>query len=188
MNAVDGVLEVIGQTGTFDGRTVVAYAFHSELGYEDADVWAEPRIGLRFDDLSGNRNRGSGTEGSFNPISPHLSYSTEASIESAINLRQAGMTIGITPTPATTLSYLYEGLWRDSTHDAFYVAPEIPLFQPHGANQRFSGTEQQIYGSYRINPFLQVKAALVHFAPGAFITSAGGHAINYAMVAGSWRF
>ena len=184
----DGVLETIGQTGSFDNRTVLAYALHSELGFTENDVWSAPRLGLRFDDISGNRNRGSGTEGSFNPISPNLSYSTEAAIESACNLRQAGLTLGITPIPSVNVSYEYEGLWRDSTADAFYVAPQIPLFQPHGANQRFSGTEQQIFGSWRINPFFQLKGAVVHFEPGAFITSSGGHAINYAMVAGSLRF
>jgi hypothetical protein len=184
----DVVIEAIGQTGSFDKRNVLAYAFHSELGFTESGVWSSPRLGLRVDDISGNRNRGSGTEGSFNPISPNLSYSTEAAIESACNLRQVGMTLGITPIPAVSVSYEYEGLWRDSTQDAFYIAPQIPLFQPHGENQRFSGTEQQIYGSWRINPFLQLKGALVHFEPGAFITSSGGHAINYAMVAGSLRF
>jgi hypothetical protein len=184
----DVVVEAIGQTGSFDKRNVLAYAFHSELGFTESDVWSSPRLGLRMDDISGNRNRGSGTEGSFNPISPNLSYSTEAAIESACNLRQVGMTLGITPIPAVSVSYEYEGLWRDSTQDAFYVAPQIPLFQPRGENQRFSGTEQQIFGSWRINPFLQLKGALVHFEPGAFITSSGGHAINYAMVAGSLRF
>ena len=184
----DGVLETIGQTGSFDKRNVLAYAFHSELGYTPPNVWGSPRLGVRMDDISGNRNRGSGTEGSFNPISPNLSYSTEAAIESACNLRQLGLTIGIKPVPAVNVSYEYEGLWRDSTQDAFYVAPQIPLFQPHGGNQRFSGTEQQIFSSWRINPFFQLKGALVHFEPGAFITSSGGHAINYAMVAGSLRF
>ena len=154
---VDGVVETIGQTGRFDHRNVLAYAFHSELGYTEGNAWGSPRLGLRLDDISGNRNRGFGTEGSFNPISPNLSYSTEAAIESACNLRQAGITLGVTPIPAVNVSYEYEGLWRDSTADAFYVAPQIPLFQPRGENQRFSGTEQQVYGTWRVNPFLQLQ-------------------------------
>jgi len=186
--ATDGALELIGQKGSFGNRDVLAYAFHSELGYTLRDLPGTPHFSLRFDDLSGNRNRGSGTEGSFYPISPNLSYSTEASIEAASNLRQAGMVAGLTPLRDVTVNYEFEGLWRDSTQDAFYVAPQIPLFEPRGDNQRFTGTEQQLYASWRLTPFFAMKAALVRFNPGAFVTSSGGHAINYAMVAGALRF
>ncbi len=188
IGATDGVLELIGQDGSFGNRNVLAYAFHSELGYTLRHLPGNPHFSLRFDDLSGNRNRGSGTEGSFYPISPNLSYSTEASIEAASNLRQAGVVAGLTPLRDLTVSYEFEGLWRDSTQDAFYVAPQIPLFEPGRDNQRFTGTEQQLYASWRFTPFLSVKAALVRFTPGAFVSSSGGHAINYGMVAGSLRF
>ncbi len=188
LGATDGVLELIGQKGSFGNRDVLAYALHSELSYTLRDLSGSPHLSLRFDDLSGNRNRGSGTEGSFYPISPNLSYSTEASIEAASNLRQAGVVAGLTPWRDVTVSYEFEGLWRDSTQDAFYVAPQIPLFKPGRDNQRFTGTEQQLYASWRVTPFFAIKTALVRFEPGAFVTSSGGRAINYAMVAGSLRF
>ena len=177
--AVDGSVGVIGQIGTFAGQDVRAWAAHGDIGWKLSLPWS-PRLGLRADVLSGGNNH-SGTIHTFNALYPNYAYSTEATIEAPANLMQAGGTIEVQPVRAVTVHYTLEGLWRYSTRDAFYAAPTFALVAPGSDTRRYSGTEQQIEATWHVNPYLDVTAAYVHFAPGDFLLAAHARAENFGM-------
>ena len=178
---VDGSLGAIAQTGHLGERAVRAWSAHADGGWTFADVLWSPRVGLRFDALSGGDNRGNVVH-TFNALYPNYAFSTEATLEAPANLLQPGATMDLHIDPRVNLQYKIESLWRYSTKDAFYAAPLFPLVLPDATNnERFSGTEQQLRAAWSINPFVTVTAACVHFAPSTFLRSAHAMSENFGM-------
>ena len=176
--AFDGSIGGIGQAGTLAKQNVLAWAAHGDAGWTFKAPWT-PRLGLRTDILSGGS--AGATVHTFNALYPNYAYSTEATIEAPANLVQVGATLGLHPSNSVTVNYTLEGLWRYSVHDAFYAAPTFPLVVPDGSSRRFSGVEQQVEATWRINKFLDVTAAYVHFEPGAFLRSAHARSQDFGM-------
>ena len=168
--AADWSLGAIGQTGDADGRPVRAFALHGDAGWSVVD---RVHVDLRADVLSGGDPAGHAV-GTFNALYPNVSYSTEATIEAPANLIQVGTVARFDPVAALSLQYTLEGLWRYTSRDAFYAAPLHPLVLPDGSGDRFTGVEQQLRATYRLNRFVTLTAALVHFAVGDFIRRARG--------------
>jgi hypothetical protein len=174
----DGSIGGIGQAGRLASQDVLAWAAHADIGWTLEAPWT-PRLGLRTDILSGGG--GSGTVHTFNALYPNYAYSTEATIEAPANLVQIGATLGLHPLDPVTVTYTLEDLWRYSVHDAFYAAPTFALTPPDGTSRRFTGIEQQIEATWRINTFLDLTAAYVHFEPGAFLRSAHARSQDFSM-------
>jgi hypothetical protein len=175
----DGAIGGIGQAGTFATRDVLAWAAHADAGWTFEAPW-KPRLGLRADILSGGGG-GNGTVHTFNALYPNYAYSTEATVEAPANLIQTGATLGLHPVEPVTVNYTLEGLWRYSLHDAFYAAPTFSLIPPNGTSRRFTGIEQQLEATWRINKFFDVTAAYVHFEPGAFLRAAHAQSQDFGM-------
>ena len=180
----DGSIGGIGQAGKFGAQNVVAWAAHGDAGWTLKAPWT-PRLGLRSDLLSGGA--GGGTVHTFNALYPNYAYSTEATIEAPANLVQVGATLGLHPLDSVTVNYTLEGLWRYSVHDAFYAAPTFALVPPASTSRRFTGIEQQVETTWRINKFLDLSAAYVHFEPGAFLRSAHARSQDFGMTELSLR-
>jgi hypothetical protein len=185
-DAFDGTIGGIGQVGTFSGRDVAAFAAHIDGGWTLPAPW-RPRLGLRADMLSGGDDA-HGTVHTFNALYPNYAYSTEATIEAPANLMQIGATAALHPLETVTVSYLIEGLWRYSTEDAFYAAPTFPLVPPDGTSRRFTGLEQQLRAVWRINQYIDLTGAYVHFEPEAFLSAAHAQAQDFGMTAISAHF
>ena len=102
-------------------------------------------------------------------------------LEAPANLIEAGLDVHLHPIDALDIQYTGGGLWRYSTRDAFYASPLFPLIAGNAGNQRYSGLEQQIAANWRINPYLSLRASVVHFSIGDFVREARGRDTNFAM-------
>jgi hypothetical protein len=183
---LDGSVGGIGQTGDATGRKVRAFALHGDLGWRFASLPWAPHVTLRGDVLSGGDPKAAHIA-TFNALYPNVAYSTEATIEAPANLIQSGLVVTADPLRAVTLQYTLEGLWRYSTRDAFYAAPLFPLVRPTASNDSYSGVEQQLEASWRLNAFVTLKTAYVHFFAGDFIRQGGGHDEDFGMTSISLR-
>src|SRR5262249_57655147 len=84
--AVDLDLEGMWQTGRVGGQQIRAWAVGSVAGYTFERARWRPRIGLQLDLASGDRRRGDGTIGIFNPLFPNAYYFTLMSTPTYANL------------------------------------------------------------------------------------------------------
>jgi hypothetical protein len=185
--SLDGSAGAIGQEGHLGQRSVRAWSAHADGGWTFSDVAWTPRVGFRFDALSGGDNRGDVVH-TFNALYPNYAFSTEATLEAPANLIQPGATLDLHVRPSLTVQYKLEGLWRYSTNDAFYAAPLFPLVVPSAANDdRFSAIEQQLRAVWSVNRFITLTAAGVHFAPSTFLRSAHALSENFGMAEISLR-
>ena len=184
----DGAVGAIGQTGSYGGRDVLAYAAHANAGYTFRDLPAAPGFTLRADVLSGSDDPGHGTVHTFNALYPNVAYSTEATIEAPANLIEPALLLFTQPLPSLRVQYIVEGLWRDSTADAFYAAPLIPLIRGNSSNARFIGLEQQLSATWQLSEHIAITSAYVHFLAGDFVIHGGGRDEDFGMTEVSFRF
>jgi hypothetical protein len=188
IGAFDSTTEAAVQTGSFNTRNVRAFAIHNEAGWTFKEAAWTPRLGVKVDVLSGSSDPFTGTVHTFNALYPNYSYGTEAVLEAPANLIEAGMDVHVYPNHAVDFQYTGAGLWRYTTHDAFYAAPLFPLIPGNAGNQRYIGIEHQIAGNWRVNSFVTMRATLVHYSVGQFVSDARGRDTNFAMLYVATRF
>ena len=187
VGAFDASVGGIRQSGdAAGGRKVQAFAAHADAGWSLPGLTWSPHVALRADVLSGGAATADRVT-TFNALYPNVAYSTEATIEAPANLIQTGLVLRATPKETITVQYLLEGLWRYSTRDAFYAAPLFPLVRPDGDQDRYSGLEQQLSGTWRATRFVTLSSALVHFSAGDFIRRGGGGSETFAMLSAALR-
>lgn len=85
-NGYDWDLEAMAQTGTLGSKDIQAWGGGSRLGYTWQSIPWAPRLGLQLDVASGDRHRGDGKLGTFNPLFPNGYYFSLAGYTGYSNL------------------------------------------------------------------------------------------------------
>lgn len=183
-DGLDWDLEAMNQTGRIGGKDIEAWAFGTLTGYTFAEVAMTPRIGLQFDGASGNSNgRAFGT---FNPLFPNGYYVSLAGYTGYVNFIHLKPSITIHPTNTLKLVFAAAAQWRETTADAVYTQPDIPVAGTAGHPGQYTGTYFQIRADFAITTYVSAALELVHFAIGDAIRRAGGHDGDYMGLEVKW--
>jgi Alginate export len=175
----DWDLETMGQGGSVGNKTVRAWAAGALAGYTLSNVGWTPRFGLQLDAATGDRHRGDGELETFNPLFPNGYYFTLAGYTSYVNLIHVKPSITVKPTRDLTLLAAVGLQWRQTTADAVYVQPNIPVAGTAGTGHLWTGAYAQVRGDWAISPNLSGAIEAVHFKIGDTIRRAGGHDSDY---------
>jgi hypothetical protein len=175
----DWDLEAMNQTGRIGGESIEAWAFGSLAGYSFADVSLTPRLGIQFDGASGDDNPHDRQLGTFNPLFPNGYYVTLAGYTGYVNFIHIKPSLTLHPNDKLKLMFAVAGQWRETTADAVYNQPEVPVAGTAGQPGRYTGTYGQFRADYALNSNTAVALEIVHFAVGSAIRRAGGHDSNY---------
>lgn len=187
-SAFDGDIEIMLQNGSVSDDDVRAFAIATDSGWSWSESAWKPRLGLRTDIISGDRDRHDGTLQTFNALYPNGSYFSEASIIAQANLLDFAANFSVKPKSNLTVTWSINPLWRYSTHDALYTLPLSPLIAGDSSGARYIGTQSQLLSIWQYNAFLSFKVALVKFEPGGFVKKGGGDNLDYAQFASIVRF
>ena len=152
------------------------------------DTRWKPRLGLRTDIISGDRDPNDDTLGTFNALYPNGSYFSEATVLAQANLLDVALSLTLKPRADVSLSWAVNPLWRYSTDDAVYSLPLAPMIAGNSSSARYIGTQNQWIGTWQFNPFVTFKLALVKFNAGEFVRRGGGEDLDYVQFASSVRF
>jgi activator of 2-hydroxyglutaryl-CoA dehydratase len=71
------------------------------------------------------------------------------------------------------------GQWRETTHDAVYTQPDIPVPGTTGYGGAYTGTYFQARADWQINPHVSTALEAVRFDVSNTIRDLGGHDGNY---------
>ena len=183
----DHDVEALHQGGTFGDRAIRAWALAASAGYTLRQAWS-PRLGLEYDAGSGDGDPNDGRLGTFNPMFPKGPFFDPSSLNSWANLRLARASFSVAPSKALSLSFSVSQRWRQSTSDAVYIQPYVPLAATLGNPARRVGEEYEFNLSWQTNRHLVVLFQALHASAGPAIRLAGGRPVNFAMVTTQLRF
>jgi hypothetical protein len=175
----DWDLEAMNQTGRIGSQSVEAWAFGTIGGYTFGDLAMTPRLGLQFDGASGDDNPHDHRLGTFNPLFPNGYYLALAGYTGYVNFIHLKPSGTIHPTAALKVTFAAAAQWRETTADAVYAQPDIPVAGTAGHPGRYTGTYGQIRVDYAMTPYSSVALEVVHFVVGDAVRRAGGHDSNY---------
>ena len=175
----DWDLEAMGQTGQIGSDDIRAWAWGSLAGYTLGDVGWMPRLGIQFDAASGDSDPHGHTLETFNPLFPNGYYLTLAGYTGYVNFIHVKPSVTLHPTGALKLMLAAAAQWRETTADAVYTQPDIPVGNTAGHPGRYTGAYGQMRADWAVTPQISTAVEAVHFAIGDAIRAAGGHDSDY---------
>jgi hypothetical protein len=188
VKSLDLNLEGAWQWGAFGDLDIRAWTLSADVGYS-MEAWrGSPRFGLKADAISGDRDPGDGTLGTFNPLFPRLPYFSEANIATPANLLDLQPSITVTLPRDFTATLSWNGLWKYAREDAFYAPPLAPVPGTAETGSNYIGQQVSMLAEWRTTENLSLSATYVYFEPGAFVKEAGGRSGSFGAAWAQFRF
>lgn len=187
VGALDYDAEGMVQGGRFAGRRIRAWSVTAAGGYTLPQPW-KPRLGLRLDLGSGDKDPTDGVLGTFNPMFPKGGYFNETALFSWGNLVSVRSSLGVTPRKGVSLEASYTTHRRGTGADAIYIQPLVPLAPSGTDNAKNVGGAAQLDGSWQMTRNLKLQAQWVHQDAGPAIRALGGKPVDLAVLFAQFRF
>jgi hypothetical protein len=184
--AVDHNVEAILQTGRFGRGSIRAWTVASDLGWKVSSGPAAPRLGLKANVTSGDRDRADRRLQTFNPLFPNLAYFSEASTLAPENHADLQPSVGWKPTATTSLRVSGDAFWRTSVGDAVYRANGMPFAV--SSRSRFVASQFEIDASWAPRGPFELRASFVDWRPSRSLEAAGARTTRFVMMSVSARW
>ena len=173
----DWNFELFYQFGDFDTNgadgSISAWSIASDTGYTFEKLWLRPRLALRANVISGDRDPTDADVQTFNALFPKGKYFGELSLIGPANL------IHINPYTTLQLARKVQLManvafyWRESTNDGIYALGGMNVLRPENGDARYIGTQAEVHVEYQVDRHLSVAGSYSIFTAGAFIEDTG---------------
>ncbi|MBO9706629.1 MAG: alginate export family protein [Caulobacter sp.] len=185
--AFDYEIEAVVQRGRFAGQAIRAWAVGAGAGYTLEQPW-KPRLGLRLDNGSGDKDPADGRLGTFNPYFPRGGYFNETGLTGWSNLSAARPSLTLTPHRTLTLEASYLVRRRATAADAIYLQPMAVLPGSDASRARAVGQAIQLDAAWQASRNVRVQVQAVRQKAGAAAIAAGGRDTDFGMAIVQYRF
>ncbi|HVJ35961.1 MAG TPA: alginate export family protein [Terriglobia bacterium] len=179
---IDWDVEAMGQQGKVGASDVLAWATGARLGYTFSTTPWQPRLGLQMDAASGDTHPNDGRLETFNPLFPNGYYFSLAGYTGYANILHVKPSLTLKPLPGVSIMGAVGLQWRETTADAVYVQPNVPIKGTAGEDGSWSGLYEQLRIDWAITPYLSSALEAVHYDVGQAIRRAGGSDSDYVGV------
>ncbi|MEO1617580.1 MAG: alginate export family protein [Planctomycetota bacterium] len=187
-NTWDYNVESVFQVGSIAEQDIFAWTIASLLGRTFPDAFLSPRLGMKFDAISGDKSPLDEQLGTFNAYFPNNSYFSEAAIFAPANLLDLNLNLELQLSDRLSTVILWDFLWRYSTADAIYVPPGVPSIEGNSSDARYIGNTLSIATEWRPRPSIESAVAYVHLDAGSAVTGAGGSDADFVLLWATWFF
>lgn len=187
--ARDYNLEAVVQRGRFAHTDIRAWTVASDTGYRLERAPGRPRLGLRANVTSGDRDRDDDRLGTFNPLFPKGAYFGLIASAGPSNHMDLHPQLEVTPRAdlVVTTSWLF--FWRQRLDDGVYGMPVNLLRSGDGIQARFVGHSPGVEVEWQVTRRLTLTANASHFTAGPFIQQSGpARAIGFIAGWATYRF
>jgi hypothetical protein len=168
---------------------ILAWALASDVGLTVNRIPLKPRLGLRADATSGDRDPNDQRLQTFNPLFPGTAYSDTIGLIGASNSLALNPNLRFAVGERCTVSAGMAFFWRQSTRDAIYGINVAPLRPGGRSRARDVGTMPSVRLDWRITRHLTYTATYSHFFAGRFLKETPpGEDVNYASTWLTFRF
>jgi hypothetical protein len=161
--------DAIFQWGSFSGNPVRAWAFSTETGYRISQTHWKPRLSVRADIASGDKNGTDPRLQAFNPLFPGNSYAGAIGLFGPTNLTDLTPALRLLPHQRVVLILECPSYWRTSLGDGIY-ATDLRLLIPPGAGQgSYVGSNPGIAPIWQVTRHITLQGAITRFLSGGFL-------------------
>lgn len=187
VGAVDFEAEGMVQRGAFAGRTIRAWGGSVGGGYTLATPW-KPRLGLRLDTGSGDKDQTDERLQTFNPLFPKGAYFNESGLTSWSNLMAIRPSLGLSPSRTVSLEVSYLDRARETGSDAIYLQPVTVLPGSAASRAKAVGHAVQFDAGWQATRTVKLQVQALRQEVGAAVKAAGGRDGDFVMVIVQYRF
>ncbi|HET6514890.1 MAG TPA: alginate export family protein [Thermodesulfovibrionales bacterium] len=186
---IDYNFEFIYQWGKFGNGDIQAWTAASDTGYTFDSLTFHPRLGLKADVTSGDRDPNNPDLQSFNPLFPKGAYFSEDALIGPINHIDLNPSVTLQFTGSVMLSVNWDFFWRESTHDGLYNSGLSLVRSSKNSSASFVGSQPQAVLEWDIDRHFTFVAIYAHFFAGPFIKETGaGKDVDYTTAWLAYRF
>lgn len=165
--------EFIYQDGTFGRGKIRAWTIASDTGYTFGRARGRPRVSLKADIASGDRDPNRADLQTFNPLFPRGSYFNESSLIGPDNFIDLHPGIEVKVAKGVTVSADCDFFWRESVRDGVY-GPSVNLVRSGRlSSARYVGTQPAVSMQWRPDRHWSLALAYAHFHAGSFLRQTG---------------
>jgi len=187
-SGADWDLETMAQRGSVGQQAIRAWAVGARAGYTLQRFATQPRLGLQLDAASGDAHAGDGRVDTFNPLFPNGYYFALAGYTGYSNLLHVKPSLQWQAAPALTATLGVGLLWRQSSADAVYLQPTVPVAGTAGHGGRWTGRYTQLRLQRPLSPQLSAALEAVRYDVGSALRQAGARDSSYVGVELRWAW
>lgn len=157
------------QFGKFGIGNIKAWTASAEVGYMFENIPGAPTINLRHDYISGDKTKGDGTLGTFNPLYPkggYFGFNPQVGPVNLIDLHPY-LAWNAAKNVALTLDVVFN--WRYSLQDGVYRPDGSFNMSSSNSAKRYIGTAYLTSVSWDMNRFLNFNIGIQYFKTGDYI-------------------
>lgn len=176
--------ELVYQWGNFGRGNIRAWTVASDNGYTPRDMRFRPRLGLKANATSGDRNPADRNLQTFNALFPKGAYFGEIALVGPSNHMDLHPSLDLRIKEKLTFTIASVFFWRESLRDGIYGNAVNLLRSGRASRARFVGTQPSVQAEWQINRHVTWVAVCSYFFTGAFPRETGSaRNVNYA---GTW--
>ena len=177
------------QWGDFGRGAIQAWTAASDTGYTLQTVRFHPRLGLKANIASGDRNPRAHTLQTFNALFPKGAYFGEIALIGPANFIDLHPLIDFHVTKSLTVTTDWDFFWRESIHDGIY-GPAINLIRSGRTSRaRYTGSQATVQADWQVTRHTTLVGIYTHFFAGAFLKESGpGRDVDYITTWVTYRF
>jgi hypothetical protein len=170
---IDYDLEYLLQWGSFGSATIEAWTAASHVGYTFKSLRPLPRLGLKADITSGDRDPTDARLQTFNPLFPRGGYFGAASLIGPLNHIDLHPSIDVRLGKRVTLSGDWDLFWRESLRDGQYAISGGLQVAAASNRERHVGDQISFTTTFKVNRDLSLFGNYGHFMTGPFLLQSG---------------
>ncbi len=180
--------EAVWQFGKFGDGRIEAWTVASDTGLT-LSMPLEPRLGLKADIASGDRDPNSEPLQTFNPLFPRGAYFSETALIGPVNIIDLHPSVEIKPADGARLYVDWDFFWRQSLSDGLYGVAVNPVRPGSASNKRYIGSQAQVGCEWTLWRHFTLTLVYAHFFAGPFIEDTGpGEDVDYVSTWFTFKF
>lgn len=165
--------EIVYQFGDIAHNNIRAFNVETDWKYKLINLQWKPKIGLKLDWSSGDKQSGDGKIQTFNPLFVNPSIYSLAAVNTPANLIAIHPNITFYPFEDCSIYLDYSLLYRTSKNDGLYAPPRFQVRQANGIQEKQIGNVIGLNINYEINYNLEFELKSSYFIAGEFIKASG---------------
>jgi hypothetical protein len=186
--AIDYNIEAVGQWGSLAQFRIRAWGVASDIGYR-LSLPMRPRVGLRTDATSGDRDPMDAKLGTFNGLFASAAYFGLIATAGPANHMDLQPQLGLEVSQTVSVTAGWLVFWRREVADGIYTWSGQLLRSAVGTRSRFVGNSPSVTVRWTVNPHLILSGDLSRFTAGAFIRESGaGENSTFVRTTVAYRF